>query len=101
MISVSPELFEVAFLFGTGAVALWFDARFPHLAPSDLRRALIRTGIALVGSQALFVPAFNSAVAHDEVLLGIFAMAFPCLGYVLLSTIWSIRLLQASMRGVR
>jgi hypothetical protein len=99
--AVSPQIFEIAFLFGTAAVALWVDARFPHLAPSDLRRALIRTGIALVGSQALFVPAFNVAVAHDEVLLGIFAMAFPCLGLVLLSTIWSIRLLQASLRSAR
>lgn len=99
--AVSPQVFEIAFLLGTAAVALWVDARFPSLAPPDLRRALIRTGIALVGSQILFIPAFNSAVAHGEVLLAIFAMALPCLGYVLLSTIWSIRLLQAAMRGAR
>jgi hypothetical protein len=99
--AVSPEIFEIAFLFGTGAIALWIDARFPSLAPADLRRALIRTGAALVGSQVLFMPAFNSVVARGDVLLAIFALAFPCLGCVLLSTIWSIRQLQASMRGAR
>ena len=60
MIPVSPVIFEIAFLFGTGAVALWFDARFPTLAPADLRRALIRTGIALVGSQGGAFEAFRS-----------------------------------------
>jgi hypothetical protein len=99
--AVTPQIFEIAFLLGTAAVALWVDARFPSLAPADLRRALIRTGIGLVGTQILFIPAFNSAVARGEVLLALFAMAFPCLGYVLLSTIWSIRMLQASLRGPR
>jgi hypothetical protein len=98
---VTPAVFGIAFLLGTAAVALWFDARFPSLAPDDLRRALVRTAAGLVGSQALFIPAFDAAIARGEVMLGIFAMAFPCLAYILLSTIWSIRLLQASLRGAR
>jgi hypothetical protein len=98
---VSPALFEVAFLLGTAALALWFDARFPSLAPSDLRRALILTGAALVASHAVFMPAFDATVQRGQVLLAIFALALPCLWYVLLSTIWSIRLLQASLRGAR
>jgi hypothetical protein len=96
---VSPPLFGITFLLGTGAVALWIDARFPKLAPTDLRRALIRSGIALAASQLLFTPAWDAAVASGAVLLALFAVAFPCLGYVLLSTIWSIRRLQAAMRG--
>ena len=47
------------------------------------------------------MPAFDATVARGQVLLAIFALALPCLWYVLLSTIWSIRLLQASMRGAR
>jgi hypothetical protein len=98
---MSPAVFEVAFLLGAAALALWFDMRFPSLAPSDLRRALILTGAGLLASHALFMPAFDAAVARGQVLLGIFALALPCLWYVLLSAIWSIRVLQASMRGAR
>ena len=99
--AVSPVVFEIAFLLGAAGLALWFDARFPGLTPGDLRRALILTGAGLVASHALFMPAFDATVARGQVLLAIFALALPCLWYVLLSTIWSIRLLQASMRGAR
>ena len=96
---MSPAIFIIAFLFGTGAIALWVDARFPRLAPSDLRRALLRSGIALVGSQLVFTPAWDAAVASGAILVALFAVAFPCLGYLCLSTIWSIRRLQAAMHG--
>ena len=98
---ISPTVFGIAFLLGSGALALWFDMRFPGLAPGDLRRALILTGAGLVASHALFMPAFDATVQRGQVLLGIFALALPCLWYVLLSAIWSIRLLQGSMRGAR
>jgi hypothetical protein len=96
---VNPAVFVIAFLLGTAAVALWVDARFPQLQPSDLRRALIRTGIALAASQVLFTPAWDAAVARGAVLLALFAVAFTCLGYLILSTMCSIRRLQATMRG--
>jgi hypothetical protein len=96
---VTVQTFGVAFLLGAAAVALWVDARFPALAPADLRRALGRTALAIVASRVLFPPAWEAALARGSVLVALFAIALPCLTCVLLSTIWSIRRLQAAMRG--
>ena len=95
---MSIGLFAIFFLFGAGAIALWLDARFPGFAPRDLARALFRTLIALAASQLLFPPAWKLALARGPVLVALFGVALPCLIWVLLSTIWSIRLLQAVMR---
>jgi hypothetical protein len=97
---VDPQVFGIAFLLATAAIALWFDNRFPALAPDDLSRALVRTGIALAASMILFPPAWD-AVIERSVLMAIFLIAFPCLTYLLLSSIWSIQKLQAAMRGAR
>jgi hypothetical protein len=98
---ITPQVFGIAFLLGTGLIALWVDARFPRFAPGDLRRALIRTGIALVGTQIVFMPVFNAVIARGSIMVAVFAVAFPCMTYVLLSAIWSIRQLQASLQGPR
>jgi hypothetical protein len=80
------------------AIALWLDARFPEIAPPNLTRALLRTIIALAVSQIVFPPVWEAALARSPVLVAIFAVAFPCLTWVLLSAIWSIRQLQATLR---
>jgi hypothetical protein len=96
---MNPELFVIAFLLGSAALALWLDAAFPQLAPSDLRRALFRTGVALGVTMGLFPPIWDAAVTRGPVLVALFTIALPCLTALLLSTIWSIRRLQAAMRG--
>jgi hypothetical protein len=98
---MTSQAFGIVFLVGAGAVALWLDVRFPRFAPSDLRRAMIRSGIAVAASRFLFPPIWTAAIARGSVLLALFAIAFPCLIYLLLSTLWSIKWLQASMRGAR
>ena len=98
---MTPQTFGIVFLLGTGAVALWLDFRLERLAPADLKRALFRTLVALAGAQFLFPPVWAAALARSPVLLALFAIAFPFLTYLLLSTIWSIRWLQATMRGAR
>jgi hypothetical protein len=95
---VSVQVFGVLFLLGSAAIALWLDARFPGIAPPDLRRALLRTLIVLALSQFLFPPAWEAALARSPALVAIFSVAFPCLTLVLLCTIWSIRQLQAMLR---
>ena len=95
---MSIGLFAIVFLLGASALALWLDARFPGIAPPDLRRALGRTLIALVASQLLFPPLWSAALERGPVLVALFAVALPCLVWVLLSTIWSMRLLQAVLR---
>jgi hypothetical protein len=95
---MSIGLFAIVFLFGAGALSLWVDARFPEIAPADLRRALSRTLIALVASRFLFPPVWEAALERGPVLVALFAVALPCLVWVLLSAIWSMRLLQAVLR---
>jgi hypothetical protein len=98
---VTPQTFGIVFLLGAGAVALWLDLRLERFAPADLKRALFRTIVAIAAAQFLFPPVWAAALARSPVLLALFAIAFPFLTYVLLSTIWSIRWLQATMRGAR
>jgi hypothetical protein len=96
---VNAEVFGIAFLVGCGVIALWADVRFPRFAPTDLRRAILRTAIAVGAARILFPPLWTAAIDRSSVLVALFAIAFPCLTYLLLSTVWSIKWLQASMRG--
>ena len=95
---MSVQVFGILFLLGSSAVAFWVDARFPEIAPADLRRALFRALIALGVSQVVFPPVWEAALARSPVLVAVFSLAFPCLTWVLLSTIWAIRQLQATLR---
>ena len=54
----------------------------------------------MAAGMILFPPAWD-AVIQRSVLVAIFTVAFPCLTFLLLSSIWSIRKLQAAMRGAR
>lgn len=95
---MSIQAFGVLFVLGCSAVAVWVDTRFPEIAPASLARALLRTLIALGVSQVVFPPVWEAALARSPVLVAVFSLAFPCLTWVLLSAIWSIRQLQASLR---
>ena len=95
---MSVEVFAIVFLLGASAIALWVDARFPGIAPPSLRRALLRTLIAIGVSRVVFPPAWHEALSHTHVLVAIFSVAFPCVTLVFLCGIWSIRQLQATLR---
>ena len=95
---MSVGVFAILFLLGASAVALWVDVRFPEIAPADLRRALLRTLIAVAVGQVVFPPAWAAALARSPVLVALFSVAFPCLTLVLLTAFWSVRQLQETMR---
>ena len=99
-IFVDPQVFGIFFLLGTAAIALWVDVRFPTIAPADLRGAMLRAGIAMAAGWVLFPPMWD-AVSRGSVLVALFAVAFPCLAYTLLSAVWAIKKLQAAMHGFR
>ena len=98
---MTPQTFGIVFLLGAGAVALWLDFRLERYAPADLKRALLRTMVAVAAAQFLFPPVWAAALERSPVLVALFSIAFPFLTYLLLSTIWSIKWLQATMRGAR
>ena len=98
---MNPQLFVIVFLLGCATLALWLDAGFPQFAPRDLRRALFRSGIALGVTMGLFPPIWDAVVARGPIVVALFVLALPCLTYLLLSTLWSIRQLQGAMSGAR
>jgi hypothetical protein len=86
---------------GAVAVAIWVDARFRRLAPTDLR--MIFTHLLLSGGSVQFlVPAALRTVADKGAgvtLLVVFGVAFPALVYVFVVWIWLIRVLHAAVTG--
>jgi heme O synthase-like polyprenyltransferase len=90
------------FAVGAGAIAVWIDARFPRLAPEEMRRALIHVGISIVVAQ-LLVPIgmrlLLGVETHVATLFAIFGVAFPAIVYALLSGVWVIKLTTGALRS--
>ena len=98
---MSGSTFLIALTLGAGAIALWINARFPNIAPSEIKSAVLHVGAALLVGQAL-VPLLNSLLPEMSMvvraLIMIFLIGLPALVYSLLSSIWIIRLAQAAFR---
>lgn len=98
---MSAGVFAVCFLFGAMAVALWIDARFPSLAPQNLRSALLHVGGTIVAAQVLIPLGLHAIVGSPTLtLLSVFGLAFPGLTYTMLAGIWVIRLVANIWRGL-
>jgi uncharacterized membrane protein len=86
---------------GAGAIALWIEVRFPHLAPQEMAKAVLHAAASLAVGYATS-PAIQALVAYEDhrlTLLAIFGLAFPSIVYCLLAGIWVIRLAQRSLSG--
>ena len=87
---------------GAGAIALWIDARFPRLAPDEMRGALIHVGVSIVIAQ-LLVPIGMKVLLSLETLFStlfaIFGVAFPAIVYALLAGLWVIKLTTGVLRS--
>lgn len=98
---MSGSTFLIALTLGAGALALWINARFPNIAPSEIKSAVLHVGAALLVGQAL-VPLSSSLLPEmstvARALIMIFLIGLPALVYSLLSSIWIIRLAQAAFR---
>src|SRR5213082_274974 len=89
---LSTGLFLVFIGVGAAVNAVWFDVRFPRLAPPDLRMAVVH----LIASSVLVNTAvpFAFDVSRDTplaALITVFGVAFPVLAYVFLSGFWLLR----------
>lgn len=91
----------VVFLFalGGGALALWIDARFPKLAPGELRRTCLHLLAAMVFGQLVLPPIMHFVKGSEAATLaGLFGAALPALVYCFLVSIWLIKTFQGSLR---
>jgi hypothetical protein len=80
---VSPGLLMMALVLGAGALALWFDVRFPKLAPHGLVTRLVSAAAATVALAALPVSATVLS------LVGVFV---PAMAVMFLTSLWLLRL---------
>jgi hypothetical protein len=80
---VSGGLLMIALVLGAGALALWFDVRFPNLAPSGLVPRLVSAAAATVALAALPISA---------TVLSLVGLFVPGLAVMFLTTIWLLRL---------
>jgi hypothetical protein len=98
---MSNGLYVLLFLVGSSALAAWASVRFDRLAPRDFRRGILHTVAATVACQVI-LPAFSSVMTAggDPELRVLFlvCVALPVLTYVVLSFIWLIALIQATIR---
>jgi hypothetical protein len=94
---MSPSLFCVFFLFGSGALTLWIDVRFPKLAPAGLGPTLIHLGAA-AGVATFVVPIAMAIALHRNLqLAAVFCVGLPVLIYLLSTSLWIMKLLQGMM----
>jgi hypothetical protein len=98
---VTPSIFAICFLAGSGAVAIWAHVRFPELAPRSMRGVLLHVGGTLVGAQLLAPVGIHLLTGSATwTLVGVFALGFPALTYSLLVALWVLKTLQSTMRGL-
>jgi hypothetical protein len=97
---VSPNVFAICFLLGSGVVAIWADQRFPELAPRSMRGILLHIGATLVAAQLLAPIGIHLLTGSAAwTLAGVFVLGFPALTYSLLVALWVLKTLQSTLRG--
>ncbi len=100
---MSVTLFLVLFALGAAALALWIDVRFPRLAPSALRPALIIVGVSVLAAQLVVPPALQYLFGTGSwplSLVGLFCLALPALTFTFLAAIWVIKIFREALTGL-
>jgi len=100
---VNVPLTLTLFALGAGAIALWLEVRFAHLAPATRRGIALHIGACILVAQ-LVVPfgmhTLSSAGSRVLTLVGVCGVALPGLTYCLLTAIWVIKMLRDDPRGL-
>jgi hypothetical protein len=99
---VSPVVALVAFALGSAALALWTYVRFPRLAPTQLRHAILHVAAALVSAHV--VSNLNlwldvGLSGHAAAFAHLFGLLLPILVYVFLSALWMFALLTSVFKA--
>lgn len=97
---MTPVEFAVFFIFGSAALALWIDTRFPDLTPAHVWRISIHLGIAFLCVQVLPHVGYGFTSTFEPRLrsfVWLFAFVFPALTYLLLAALWVVKWAQATL----
>ena len=90
----------LAFTIGTALLAMWSYVRWPGVAPTSMRGALLRMLFALVllhAGATMLGAGVEAAPAWGPLLF--VAAVVPVLTYAFLASIWFMKVLADQMRG--
>jgi chromate transport protein ChrA len=97
---MSFGIYALLFVTGASLIAIWANSRLARHAPQDMRATCIHLGISLVACQIVtpLVVGLATATGNPQLrLLAVMGVALPALTYTVLSVIWVIMQLQATM----
>ncbi len=96
--SIGPLL--VLMGLGAAVIAVWVDARFPKIAPSDLLQIIVHAAAATLVVKLVLPAGFDlTGESKVGVLLAVFGVAFPILVYALLVGFWMLKMMQRAFAG--
>jgi hypothetical protein len=86
---------------GAAANALWFDFRFPALAPRELKFGLVHLlAASLLAHTAVPLALDLPGDSQVAALVGVFGVAFPVLAYIFVSGFWMLRIAHGMLGGL-
>ena len=89
---MSPGVFVTFLMFATFALALWVDARWPKLAPTDMWRALLHVGASVLISPMIVSKGLEIGQrSPTTMLVMLMAVVLPALIYCLIAAIWLVK----------
>jgi hypothetical protein len=97
---MSSGIYSLLFVAGATMLAVWVNIRMTRFAPQDMRATCIHLGMSLVACQLVTPVAVTLANRSGDVALrlaSVMGVALPALAYAVLSIIWIIAQLQATM----
>jgi hypothetical protein len=101
---VSASTYTLVLALGAGALAVWVDARFPNLFAADWR-VVFGHVFASVGVVWLAMPWGIQTVIGSGVVLAYptaaISVALPAIMYMLLASLWVLKLAQRMLPGSR
>lgn len=95
---MTTHLFVLALGVGAAAIAIWVDARFPGIAPSEYGYAFLHVLSAIAVGTFLVRPALAGVIELDPVALravGVLAVCLTALVYAFVAGVWVIKLTHA------
>lgn len=98
---IPVPVFIAVLALSSAVLAVWVHVRFPRLAPSNLRVAVIHIVASLLAMQVMTVPAgaMLDPDAPQRALVAIFAIVLPALVYSFLAGLWMMKVCQRMLGG--
>ena len=100
--SIDPVTYAVVFVLGAGALALWFDQRFPGRTPTGMLALAVHAVAAFVfvrllpGTGGRILDAIGAPAPE---LANLFAFVLPAVVYFFVVAVWMIRFAQGLLHG--